>query len=276
MEIYVVFLPKKGSKNFIYRLIPQFSVGIDPVNDFKISFDWKELKKSPDEILELPQIISQKKDIRIVVCIDEFQNVVNFDESLAFQRKLRSIWQKHQSATYCLYGSKRHILAKIFENKSMPFYKFGETVFLNKISETNWTEYIVQQFSETRKSISDELACKIPVMMENHPHFVQMLAKNVWVNTGEICTEATLQITVEELLVQSSLMFQRELDNLTNKQINFLKALVEGVTQFSSKETLATFDLGAQSNIKKIKSTLENREIIDLWSDKIEFIDPLF
>jgi len=265
-----------NGKKFIHRLIPQFSVGIDPVNDFKISFDWKELIKSPDEILELPQIISQKKDIRIVVCIDEFQNVANFDESLAFQRKLRSIWQKHQLATYCMYGSKRHMLAKIFENKSMPFYKFGETVFLNKISEKNWTDYIVQQFSETGKSISEELASKIPVMMENHPHFVQMLAKNVWMNTDENCTESTLKITVEELLVQSSLMFQRELDNLTNKQINFLKALVEGVTQFSSKETLSTFDLGAQSNIKKIKSTLENREIIDLWGDKIEFIDPLF
>jgi hypothetical protein len=71
-------------------------------------------------------------------------------------------------------------------------------------------------------------------------------------------------------------MFQLELDNLTNKQINFLKALAEGVTKFSVKETLRTYDLGTQGNISRIKSSLENSEIIDLWGDKIEFFDPLF
>jgi hypothetical protein len=210
------------------------------------------------------------------VCIDEFQNIANFEDSLAFQRKLRTIWQKHQDVAYCLYGSKRHMLADIFENKAMPFYKFGETVFLKKISGEYWIEYIVQQFRDTGKSILPELAGKIAMLMENHPYFVQFFAKNVWVNTTEICSQAIIESTLDELLVQSSLMFQRELDNLTNKQINFLKALIEGVTQFSSKEVLSNYDLGAQSNIKRIKTALENREIIDLWGDKIEFIDPLF
>jgi hypothetical protein len=39
---------------------------------------------------------------------------------------------------------------------------------------------------------------------------------------------------------------------------------------------LLTYDLGTQGNITRIKASLENREIIDLWGDKIEFIDPLF
>ncbi len=119
----------KSGKKFFSNLIPRFNMGLDPVHDFKITFDWKELKKSQDEILELPQSISIAKKIRIVVCIDEFQNIAQFDQSLAFQKKLRSVWQKHQKVTYCLYGSKRHMLAEIFENKSMPFYKFGETRF---------------------------------------------------------------------------------------------------------------------------------------------------
>ena len=265
-----------NGKKYISGLIPQFNFGIDPINDFKISFDWKELKKSPDDILELPQRISQEKNIRIIVCIDEFQNIANFDESVAFQRKLRSIWQKHQSVGYCLYGSKRYMLTEIFESKSMPFYKFGETVFLKKISEKYWTDYIVQQFFDTGKSISPELSGQIASLMENHPYFVQLFAKNVWLNTDVTCNLSILESTLEELLIQNSLMFQRELDNLTNKQINFLKALVDGVTQFSSKDALSTYDIGVQGIIKRIKSSLENREIIDLWGEKIEFIDPLF
>lgn len=266
----------KNGKKFFSNLIPRFNVGLDPVHDFKITFDWKELKKSQDEILELPQNISIARKIKIVVCIDEFQNIAQFDQSLAFQKKLRSIWQKHQKVTYCLYGSKRHMLAEIFENKSMPFYKFGETRFLNKISEQYWIEYIMRQFSSTGKSISIELSSQIAGMMENHPYFVQLFAKNVWQNTGKKCNSEIITLTLQELLIQNSLMFQRELDNLTNKQINFLKALSEGVIKFSTKETLSTYDLGTQGNITRIKSSLENSEIIDLWGDKIEFIDPLF
>lgn len=266
----------KNGKKFFSNLIPRFNVGLDPVHDFKITFDWKELKKSQDEILELPQSISIARKVRIVVCIDEFQNIAQYDQSLAFQKKLRSIWQKHQKVTYCLYGSKRHMLAEIFENKSMPFYKFGETYFLNKISEQYWIEYIRRQFSSTGKSISNELSAQIAAMMENHPYFVQLFAKNIWQNTGKKCSSEIIAYTLQELLIQNSLMFQRELDNLTNKQINFLKALAEGVSKFSTKETLTTYDLGTQGNITRIKSSLENSEIIDLWGDKIEFIDPLF
>jgi len=266
----------KNSKKFFVNLIPRFSVGVDPFNDFKISFDWRELKKSQNEILELPQRIAEAKKIRIVICIDEFQNIAHFDQSLEFQKKLRSVWQNHQTVAYCLYGSKRHMLAEIFENKSMPFYKFGETLFLKKIEEEYWIHYIVRQFSSTGKSITDELAVQIARLMENHPYFVQMLAKNVWHNTQKVCSDLTLNTTVEELLEQHSLMFQRELDNLTNKQVNFLKALADGVTQFSSQETLANYDLGAQGNTTRIKAALESREIIDLWGEHIEFIDPLF
>lgn len=266
----------KNGKKFFTNLIPRFNMGLDPVHDFRITFDWKELKKSQDEILELPQSISIAKKIRIVVCIDEFQNIAQFDQSLAFQKKLRSAWQKHQIVTYCLYGSKRHMLAEIFENKSMPFYKFGETRFLNKITEDYWIEYIRRQFSSTGKLISNELSAQIAAMMENHPYFVQMVAKNVWQNTNKTCSSEIITFTLRELLIQNSLMFQRELDSLTNKQINFLKALADGVTRFSTNETLTNYNLGTQGNIARIKSSLENSEIIDLWGDKIEFIDPLF
>ncbi len=265
-----------NSKNFFAQLVPRISVGVDPINDFRISFDWKELRKSQNEILELPQSVSELKKTKVVVCIDEFQNIAHFENSLDFQKKLRSVWQHHQGVAYCMYGSKRHMLADIFENKSMPFYKFGEILFLDKIEEKYWIEYIVRQFNITGKSISVDLAAHITRLMENHPYFVQMMAKNVWQNTESVADDSVITMTLEDLLLQHSLLFQRELDNLTNKQINFLKALAEGVTQFSSKETLANYDLGAQGNTTRIKSALESKEIIDFWGEQVGFIDPLF
>ncbi|HEV8537999.1 MAG TPA: hypothetical protein VGR15_03655 [Bacteroidota bacterium] len=45
-------------KRFFKHITPKFTVGIDPMKDFVVSFDWEEVVRSPDEILNLPESIS--------------------------------------------------------------------------------------------------------------------------------------------------------------------------------------------------------------------------
>jgi hypothetical protein len=266
----------ESTKNFFKQITPKFNVGIDPVNDFSVSLDWNEVKKSPEEILNLPEVISKKRNIKIVVCLDEFQNIAFFENPLAFQKKLRAQWQHHKVAAYCLYGSKRHMMTELFESKSMPFYKFGDVIFLEKISEVYWINFITRGFNRTGKSISETLAAQIARQMENHPYFVQQFAYNVWNATKKNCTEHELNSSLDELLTQHSILFQREVDSLTNPQINFLKALCSNVKQFSAAETLRNFQLGTSANVNRIKESLVKKEVIDITPHNIEFIDPLF
>ena len=112
--------------------------------------------------------------------------------------------------------------------------------------------------------------------MENHPYFVQLYAATVWKLTKKKCTLGIVDQAMDDLIEQYAMMFQRETDNLTNKQLNFLKALSADVEKFSSRETLMSYNLGSQGNIIRIKTALENKEIIDLWGNTIEFMDPLF
>ena len=142
----------ENAKNFFKQITPKFNIGIDPVNDFSVSLDWDEVQKAPEEILNLPEVVSKKRNIKIVVCLDEFQNISFFDNPLAFQKKLRAQWQHHKTATYCLYGSKRHMMTELFESKSMPFYKFGDVMFLEKIPEEYWIDFITSSFKRTGKS----------------------------------------------------------------------------------------------------------------------------
>lgn len=100
-----------------------------------MGFDWDVVEQSPGEILDLPERLSKEKNIRFVICLDEFQNISFFDNPLGLQKKFRSRWQHHQLASYCLYGSKRHMMMEIFENSSRPFYKFGDVFFLEKIAD---------------------------------------------------------------------------------------------------------------------------------------------
>lgn len=265
-----------SAKTFFKQITPKFNLGIDPNSDFTVSLDWNEIKKSPEEILNLPEMISKKKKIKIIVCLDEFQNIAFFDDALAFQKKLRAHWQHHKIASYCLYGSKRHMMTELFENKSMPFYKFGNVMFLEKISESYLIDFIINGFERTKKHIKKEFAQHIAQSMENHPYFVQQLAHTVWELTHKICTEKELNLAIDKLLNQHTILFQREVDNLTNPQINFLKALCNNVKQFSSANTLLEYKLGTSGNVNRIKESLVKKEIIDITPGNIEFIDPLF
>nr|WP_293534776.1 hypothetical protein [Prevotella sp.] len=95
-------------------------------NDFSLSLEYNASNQTTEEVLKLPEVIAQSKGYRIVVCIDEFQQIGDFPDSLTFQKKLRGIWQLQSHVSYCLYGSKKHMMEQMFQNQSYPFYRFGE------------------------------------------------------------------------------------------------------------------------------------------------------
>ena len=105
-------------KEFLKHVTPKISLGADPMQDFDISFGWKELQKNYKEVLNLPEQIAKKKKQHLIICIDEFQNCQSFKESKLFQKRLRTEWQHHQRVTYCLYGSRQHMMAELFEKQS--------------------------------------------------------------------------------------------------------------------------------------------------------------
>lgn len=266
----------KNTKSFFKQILPKISFSPDPSIDIQLSFDWEELKKNPSEILNLPETIGKSKKKDIIVCLDEFQNISFFDTPLAFQKRLRSHWQKHRNTVYCLYGSKRHLLMDFFTKPSMPFYKFGDILFLEKIPETYWIPFITSRFDSSGKKITEKQSATIATLMENHPYFVQQLAQAVWLRTSKKCDDALIDNTLNELLDQYTILYQKEVEQLTNPQLNFLKALCDNVVQLSSSKTIKKYRLGTSANIPRIKTALENKELIDIVGRQINFNDPLF
>lgn len=263
-------------KNFLKSMVPRFSVGTDPLHDFSVSFELLPEKKSIEDILMLPERIAKSRNIKIVVCIDEFQNLSFYESPLEFQKQLRASWQNQKNVCYCLYGSKRHMIADLFENKSMPFYKFGDLMFLESISTTHWRNYITASFRKTGKKISVEAAEEIAVSVKGHPYFVQQLAQKVWVITETEATSDTIQVALDTLLNENAILYLREVENLSNTQVNLLKAICNRVEQLSAAETIQTYGLGTSANVLRIKAALEQKEIIDFLGKQPEFIDPVF
>ena len=265
-----------NAKIFMGKFLPRLSFSPDNQNELSLSLDWKEVKNQPDDILNMAEKIAIEKGWKFVICIDEFQNIATFKNPVAFQKKLRANWQKHQHTAYCLYGSKRHMLMDVFSDSSMPFYKFGDLMFLEKIKKEDWIQFITGRFRETKKTISKDNAALIADLTEYHPYYVQQLAQQCWLRTSDKCNEKTVYEAHEGIVDQLSLLFQSKTDELTNSQINFLKALIEGVNQLSSKNVITKYKLGTSANVVKIKKTLENKEIIDIRGKDIALLDPMY
>jgi len=265
-----------NAKIFFKQLVPRISIGTDPLTDFSVSFDMKEIKKHKTEVLDLPEVIAQKNNKKVIVYIDEFQNIRSFDNSLEFQRLLRSVWQKHKNVSYCLYGSKRHMMREIFEQTDKPFYRFGSQYTLGRIETVYWEKFISEKFEQTNKSIDSKLVIEIVSKMENHPHYVQQLAHFVWSFSGKKVTDDVIDYALKFMLTSNSSFFLKIIEDLSKTQINLLKAISNGEIQLTSSKIMHDYNIGTPRNILKNKKILEGKDIIDITKDKILFVDPLF
>lgn len=265
-----------SGKDFFKNLIPQINIGIDPTTDFSLSFDWKELKNNSLEILNLAETVAEKKGIKIIIFLDEFQNLSSFSEFEFFEKKMRSVWQRQKQVSYCLFGSKRHMMSDIFNNPSKPFYRFGDIMFLPKIETKRWVEFICKSFLDTEKMINETNAELIAKTMKNHSWYVQQLSHYTWNLTKTEAGIAEINKALTELIYANSPLYQKEIENLSGSQLNLLKAVIMQETQFTSTAVMQKYHLGTPRNVVKNKMLLINKDIIQLIDGKMELVDPAF
>ena len=267
----------KNIQKFLVRLTPKIAFSPDLTSEYSLSLGITPQNYDPEEILQLPEKIGLSQGVHIVVCIDEFQQIGEMSDSLAIQKRLRGIWQHQRHVSYCLFGSKKHMMAQLFLNRKMPFYQFGEMMYLNKIPTADWVPFICSRFESQGKQIPEELARCICETVDGNSSYVQQLAWNVLAETEKTTTEQDFYRGVDALLAQCSALFEEQLKGLTAYQINFIRALCDGVrTDFGSKAILEKYNLGSKSNIARIKATLQDKEMIDFDQDGVYLEDPVF
>ena len=269
-------LVMKNIKDFLVRISPKVSFSPDPTMDYSLSLGITQKDYSPEEILSLPEVISQKIGKHIVVCIDEFQQVGEFPDSLTIQKRMRGVWQLQRNVSYGLFGSKKHLLTEIFHSKRMPFYQFGDTIYLEPIPTEEWVPFICAHFAQEGKKISEQQATQICEMVHNYSSYVQQLAWNVMLNTDEEVTDEVLRVAMQDLIAHNTALFMQQIDGLTTYQMNFLRAVARGVhNDFTSQEILENYNLGTKSNITRLITVLTNKELIEKRIDGIYIADPV-
>ena len=266
------------AKEFLVSISPKIVYNPEPNTEFGFSVGVSPKTNTPEEILNLPERIAQKRGIRIVVCIDEFQQIGEMADSLALQKTIRSVWQHHRLTSYCLFGSKQHLMSQLFYSRRMPFYQFGDMFFLKKITTEKWVPFIVERFEGGGKRISEEMARLLCTTVDNYSAYVQQLAWNVFaVTDGNEVTDKALNDGLEATLAQVSALYVEQTASLTAYQMNLIRAICEGYhDDFGKREVTTRFDFGSRSNLAKLKQALIDREIVEQTDNGLFLSDPLF
>ncbi len=269
----------ENARDFIARLTPKISVSPEPNSEFALSLGITPRTHTPEEILQLVETIAQRKGKRIVVCIDEFQQVGEMPDSLSIQKRLRSVWQHQQMVSYCLFGSKKHTMMNVFQKRNMPMYQFGDFKFLGKIPTGKWVEYIKQHFADRNRFISDSHAAQICGAVDNYSSYVQQLSWIIFslIDEGDTVDDKHVKLGIDNLLNGQEQLFMQQIESLTAYQMNFLKCIIDGNhNNFGDGNIRKEYNLGSMSNITRLKSSLVDKELVETNGRNFYITDPVF
>ncbi len=230
-----------------------------------------------DALTGLEKIAQQRKK-RVVVFIDEFQDLLKADSSEEIQAAIRTVAQCSEYVCFIFSGSSRNMLRKIFEDRNQPLYMLCHKIQLEKISAEDFTKHL-QKLAQKQwhEKLSPEILDLIFMSTECHPYYVNLLCDKLW-DLSKPPTEKDILKAMEACLEQSKDKLIADLAPLNSTRIKVLGgiALRNLVTAPTGKQFLEQVNL-ALGTVQKARDFLLDQDYIyrDEKLQGLKLVDPL-
>lgn len=266
----------ENAKAFLGRINFGVNLSPDPLSAVDIKLGLSDDRSDISNALSMPERIAQKKNVRLLVCIDEFQQIGEFPDTETFQKELRTIWQHQANVTYCLFGSKKHMMETLFDTPEKAFFKFGDIIYLKTIPFGYWYEYISKRFEGAGKKITEEQIRHICETVQYHSSYVQQLCWYVYLSSSGVVTEEDINYGIEELICQNSSLFESWTENLVANQMRLLRAVADGLHDgLSSADVIRRYRLVSSANVVAVKKSLLDKNLLYSDNGKLYLTDPV-
>lgn len=236
------------------------------------------LSAALEEVLETPaKIAASQKDV--VIVFDEFQQILEYGHDQV-EKKLRSVIQGDKNVAYIFLGSRKHLIQRMFMDRSRPLYRAGGHYPLGPIAERDWARFIWEKFNGANKKIGNESIHSICERTQGHPFYTQHLCHALW----ELCepsravNEEMISAAIGVLLERESYAYSTLWESLAANQRKFLKGLAsasEKVKPFGG-EFLRRHGLDSPSNAQRAVDALLERDVIDRDNGSFLISDRFF
>jgi len=257
----------------VLQLHPNISMSIGALGEtsYSLSLDKKEEGRVLEEVLNLPYLYARHKQVKVVVIWDEFQEVEQFH----LEKKIRSVIQAHsRHVSYIFSGSKKSILAQMFNDKGRAFYRSVKHLRIDEVHLDDWLGFAMPKFQATGKQILPEQIEEIYSITAGFPYYMQQLLFMVWDDAEQVVTEQSMKRSLALMLERENDLYALIWSQLTQNQKKAAKHIIRNAgASLYANDALRISDLSATT----LKSTLESllkKDVCDRAEGRYYFVDP--
>jgi hypothetical protein len=152
-------------------------------DDIEMAFEPGFAKRDPERYweyaLRFPQEVAQKDGKRLVLFLDEFQSILDFEDSKAQtrQQQMRAVFQRASQVSFLFASSIEHLMKDIFGENKRPFSNFGGFYDLTPIDATDWEGGIRERLRKDDCTIDDAAIGRLIDLGELHPRSTMLIAQ---------------------------------------------------------------------------------------------------
>ena len=217
-----------------------------------------------EQLFSEPEAIARERKQRLVVILDEFQDLMELGPSLL--RLLRAVIQQQQHVSYAFLGSRQALLRKAVHERSAPLLKIARPYPLGPLPRQEFTLSLMARFESSGRPIPRQAAEALIDFTRGHPNDTQEAAHFLWevallpLSAGELVSTAIDRVLDAEAAQMTVLWHDS-----APAQRNLLTALVEwGGRNIYSEAYRRHANLGPATTVQRAVQTLLERELVDL------------
>jgi uncharacterized protein len=248
------------------RLTP--TITVDP-HDGTVSFSFdaraaaEDIDATLEELLAMLGRIAGDRGRRVVLVLDEFQEVVDIDPALI--KLMRSVFQEQPDVAHVYLGSKRHMMREIFNDENEPFWRSAKQMELDVIPADLFEKYARARFKKTGKTLDRAASAKALALTGGHPYATQQLFYFLWEATPPAGTAdpAALDAALDATLRSEHSHFSLLWDGASSAQKRVLQALAqEQPGRPLGADYQRTHSLPSTPTVQTALSALERSELV--------------
>lgn len=200
---------------------------------------------------------------RIVVAIDEFQQVRSFPEK-GTEALLRSRVQFAENANFVFAGSRHHLMADMFASPRSPFYQSTDMLSLRVIPEDRYCTFAKRFFDKAGRPFSEDAFAFLWNRFDGVTWYLQSVLNRIWGEGGALETEADALAAEESLVEDRALVFHDLLAAQSGVGRALLKAVAaEGtVAEITASDFLRRHGLAAPSSVRTALPVLLEHDLV--------------
>ena len=262
------------------RITPR--VTLDP-DDASVSFGFDVGHRGPDvdatleRLLELPGELGADRKRRVVLVLDEFQEITDIDRHLP--RLMRAVFQRQPEVAHVYLGSKRHMLRAHLQRSQRAVLAQREADGARRDPTELFALYVVERFGATGKSIDGEAVARILELTHGHPYATQEVCYAVWEETAARRTASLAEVErgLTGVLHSEHAHFSLLWDGAASGQRLLLQALAAEPGRPYTAAYRREHGLPAATNVQKALAALRRRELVATAKDgTVSIAEPFF